>query len=792
MEGYENGTVYGKYLKIKNGPTGVRDCMRYIDDPEKTGASLGRGMLNGDGDVPHRDILDGDTQDIPYARDAIDYIKNDPKVFDPATGERLVSGHNCRPDTAAQEFALIEKLYHAHKSEKLAPGQRPNQAFHIILSYKGTDIAPNLVHEMGREFARRLCGDSFQALIATHLNTNNYHDHILINAYALDGRHKFKDSYHAYAHLRDIANGISLEYGLPVFVDMGQKDRYKSWKEFISTQEGVCWKQAIIADLEHSIAAASSYEGVLKDMEGKGYMVQRNPRSVTFIKDGIRVRDSRLGHRYTYGGITDALDRQAREKGAPRTAQDQQIPATRKRPAQQKPYPPIYIPRYDRYGKRRSFLLRLLLLFKENILQAMEREYEKSTHNRYPGHRGQPYHNIRPAGTTMPGHGHPGSLRAEKELQTLDGMIRTAERYGITDPAVLEMELRGLHAKRAACRSDILYLEDYLESAYRLGQLIDRYHQLEPIVTSAGIAIQDILSIPDTATIQKNRAQLEPTRPKTRSALFQALHGSPYILTRKFDTLTETGARQIIQAIREGRKEDLPDGLLPANARIRSYHDHEKARKAVNRDTAAADSPISRRRPIDLKGYDGAIRQSILELKAITDELALYGLMDHASMSLLIKDMADKTAELDAMRAASAKIDTGIKDLFKLKKDLARFQDICPEGTLALLQKEHSRYDILAYMRTRLDHLDPLSLDHPSSDCRQGSDAAKASSPDVYRFIHDLQALYPETCAVDRTDPGAIHHLIASLENGDFLGNAMKKELEKERKEAPHVQDNTL
>ena len=110
----------------------------------------------------------------------------------------MVSGHNCLADTAAQEFSLIEKLYHAHKSEKLAPGQIPNQAFHIILSYKGTDTNPEMVHEMGCEFARRLCSDEFQAVIATHLNTNNYHNHILVNAYALDGRHKFKDSYHVY------------------------------------------------------------------------------------------------------------------------------------------------------------------------------------------------------------------------------------------------------------------------------------------------------------------------------------------------------------------------------------------------------------------------------------------------------------------------------------------------------------------------------------------------------------------------------------------------------------------
>lgn len=85
---------------------------------------------------------------------------------------------------------------------------------------------------MGCEFARRLCGDEFQALIATHLNTNNYHNHILVNAYALDGRHKFKDNYHVYQKFRQIANEISLEYSLPVFVNNKKERSYKSWLLF--------------------------------------------------------------------------------------------------------------------------------------------------------------------------------------------------------------------------------------------------------------------------------------------------------------------------------------------------------------------------------------------------------------------------------------------------------------------------------------------------------------------------------------------------------------------------------
>ena len=178
-----------------------------------------------------------------HAENAIHYIQSDPKIIHPSTGKRLVSGHNCSTDTVAQEFSLIEKRYHSNKSGKLAPGQTANQAFHISLSYKGTDTDPEMVHEMGCEFARRLCGDEFQALIATHLNTNHYHNHILVNAYALDGRHKFKDSYHVYQNFRSIANEISLEYGLPVFVNEKKKDHIRAGKNLLLLRKGKAGKR---------------------------------------------------------------------------------------------------------------------------------------------------------------------------------------------------------------------------------------------------------------------------------------------------------------------------------------------------------------------------------------------------------------------------------------------------------------------------------------------------------------------------------------------------------------------
>ena len=110
MPVYANGTVYGKYIKIKSGTAGVKKCSDYINDPEKI--------------QPLPKDNQPETGETYQAENAIHYIQNDPKIINPSTGKRLVSGHNCCPDTAVQEFNLIEKLYHAHKSEKLAPAKK--------------------------------------------------------------------------------------------------------------------------------------------------------------------------------------------------------------------------------------------------------------------------------------------------------------------------------------------------------------------------------------------------------------------------------------------------------------------------------------------------------------------------------------------------------------------------------------------------------------------------------------------------------------------------------------------
>ena len=750
MSEYADGTVYGKYIKIKSGPQGVKHCCDYIRDPAKSRISF-----------------DESQEEIPYAQSALRYITSDPKVISPSSRRRLVSGHNCHPYMAAREFSLVEKLYHTYKDEHLAPGQKANQAFHIILSYKGTSTSPDTVHLLGCEFPRRLCGDEFQAVTATHLNTGNYHSHILVNAYALDGRHKFRDSYHVYRQFRDLANEISLEYGLPIFVNDGKKKPYQSWKEFTATQEGISWKQAITRDLENAIAAASSYEEVLQIMEQKGYEIQYNPRSITFKKDGGRVRDSRLGHPYTRDGITAALEQKARDTG--KQAQTDEASGIRQDPEDSTSNPAVYISRYDQYGRRRSFLMRILLMMKESFRQTLDQDCRKSPDHQSPWIT---------------------DYAAKMLLKRLEEAVLTADRYNITDPDVLDMELRELHAKKASCRRNILCLEDYLEHAGEIRQLIAEYRRLEPSIRAAGICPSELVSTPDASAIQENLAKLNPATPRTCSRLYQALHNSPYILRRKFRTLTETEAYEILKAIRENRMEDLPDGLVLRNSRVSSATDQDH----LPQDTA---SPSRKKPSILLKKYSPDTRQVVLDFKALADQLASYGLTDPDTMEQFLKDLESRLLELDAQKSVSKEILSEIRSLFRLKRSLDQFDTaVLTPGNRAFRtaflnssqangeKNGHSRYDILSYLNTRLDSLPSI---RPAE-----LEVMRIPDPEEYRFLHDLQTVFPDADTLRADTPERVHHLIAKLKSEQFLQKEMIKELEKERKNAHHDQNNAL
>ena len=196
----------------------------------------------------------------------------------------LVSGHHCNPDLAEIDFKRCRSLYYmrGHKEHAgYAKTKRPMRAaldengrllhdetgqmiydekapvykdpatgkviyqeyqkkkeartaYMWVMSFPGKkelgyEIDPRLVHEIGKEFCREFL-DDYACTVSTHVNTEHYHNHIMQCAYSLDGTHKYRDTMESLAKARDIADRLSLRFGLPIILSP-QTDRGVSWFE---------------------------------------------------------------------------------------------------------------------------------------------------------------------------------------------------------------------------------------------------------------------------------------------------------------------------------------------------------------------------------------------------------------------------------------------------------------------------------------------------------------------------------------------------------------------------------
>ena len=83
-----------------------------------------------------------------------------------ATENKLISGVNCSPDSALEEFKFVKRRFHKEDGRSY---------YHIVQSFSpDDDLTPETAHEIGLKFAEYFPG--FQIVVATHVNTKAIQD----------------------------------------------------------------------------------------------------------------------------------------------------------------------------------------------------------------------------------------------------------------------------------------------------------------------------------------------------------------------------------------------------------------------------------------------------------------------------------------------------------------------------------------------------------------------------------------------------------------------------------------
>lgn len=254
----------------------LKNVLDYAKNPDKT---------------VDRKYLDDDLADV------IDYAADDGKT----DKKMYVTGINC----------IAPLAYNTMMATKRAYGKEGgNVAYHGFQSFVSGEVTAEEAHRIGLETARRMWGGEYEVLVTTHLNTDNIHNHMVVNAVSFKTGKKFANKISDHRRLREISDEVCREHGKSVLenTNFSKSDKKEYWLH----KAGKLTRRDILRrDIDYAISMTSNMKSFESVMNAMGYRWSRGAeyKSPSIIGAGWKraVRLDSLGEKYSYEKIVERL-----------------------------------------------------------------------------------------------------------------------------------------------------------------------------------------------------------------------------------------------------------------------------------------------------------------------------------------------------------------------------------------------------------------------------------------------------------------------------------------------------
>ncbi len=267
------------YTKIWTISTRLDNSMNYIINPDKTKFKL----------------------DIEAVEGPEKYITNKDKT----ESALYVDVFNCSRENAVEQ--MITTQYEKGKSHRVDG----ILAYHLVQSFKDFETTPDIAHKCGVELVQRLFADRFQVVLATHVDKDHLHNHIIFNAVSFADGYKYRNQFKDYfGDIRGISDQICREHCL--YVIEHPKHKGMSYIEWLKENEGKSIRQYVREEIDTIIQCSYSMQEFWKQLELRGYQVtRRGPqyKYTSFIPSfgTKRIRLDKLGKYYTEEAIKERI-----------------------------------------------------------------------------------------------------------------------------------------------------------------------------------------------------------------------------------------------------------------------------------------------------------------------------------------------------------------------------------------------------------------------------------------------------------------------------------------------------
>lgn len=231
----------------------------------------------------------------------LDYIMNPAKT----DGGILVSSYACVPETAADDFMLYRQGYQTNTGRS-----NGNEviAYHVRQAFKPGEITPEKANAIGKELAERITDGNHAFVVATHIDKQHIHNHIVFWSTALDCRHKFRDVKRSGKDIMQISDDLCRENKLSVITDPMKKgvtyDKWQGNKKRFTNRDFL--RMTIDTALRMQ---PDSFEALMRMLEEAGCLIRKGAHISIKPPDGQRyIRLDSLGEEYAEDSLRRTLE----------------------------------------------------------------------------------------------------------------------------------------------------------------------------------------------------------------------------------------------------------------------------------------------------------------------------------------------------------------------------------------------------------------------------------------------------------------------------------------------------
>ena len=205
-------------------------------------------------------------------------------------GQQLISGINCVPSLAFDEFMTTKRLYKQDGGRMF---------YHMVQSFSPEEnITPEVAHEIACKLADAIPG--FEIVVATHCDADHVHSHFVINSVSFETGKKYHSDPQSIQALWDASDKLCLQYGLSVITQRKKKEHTMNDREYRAYDRGNSWKMALEIAIDDCMTMARNKKHFIRLMEFRGYEVTWTDtrKNITYTTpQGYKCRDRKLNGR---------------------------------------------------------------------------------------------------------------------------------------------------------------------------------------------------------------------------------------------------------------------------------------------------------------------------------------------------------------------------------------------------------------------------------------------------------------------------------------------------------------